>query len=123
MVLSQCLAKTVKENDEIEMDFVSKMFIKDLYDLLQDSWNMAVASDFRFPTTVTNSNTADLRPNKFEKMISDGLLRQAQGDPKLYLKLLEIAHLTKPMGSLSRDLYVLKSFFVHLISGMWERHH
>jgi hypothetical protein len=93
------------------------MFIKELYQLLENSWNLAIASDLRFPTTVVSSNTTGPARQKFEKIISDTLLCRAQQDPKLYLKLLEVAHLIKPVNSLSRDIYVLKTFLSLLITG------
>lgn len=115
----------VYENQRIELDRLSRLYITKLYRLLENSWNMAVASDSRFPTTVMDSNGANVKMNKFQKVITNNLLSQAQRDPKLYLRLLEIAHLTKPADSLSKDFYVIhslvKTAWHSLISYIWHK--
>lgn len=121
LTLAEILAKTVRENQKVEIHIVSYMFIKELHHLLRNSWNMATASDYRFPTTITSSNAPNLKRHAFEKVLTDCLLCQAQQDPKLYLKLLEIAHLTKPAHSLSTDLYVVKSLFTYLVHHIWRQ--
>lgn len=108
ITLSRCLEQA-SSGDMSDRDF-SELYIRELYRSLDNSWRMAISSDVRFPSTVVSDNVS--RDNGsgmslMDRIVTDRLLGKAQGDPRLYLKLLEVAHFTRPASELSKDIYVL----------------
>ena len=84
ITLARCLERAARADVQIR-DF-SRMYVRDLYRSLENSWSMATASDLRFPSTSLAENNV-ARPTAFERAVTDSLLDMAQTDPKLYLKL------------------------------------
>ena len=98
----------------------SEFYKRELYRSLDNSWRMAIASDVRFPSTAVSDNVA--RGNGsgmglMDRIVTDRLLGKAQSDPRLYLKLLEVAHFTKPASELSKDIYVLAALVQAVCAG------
>lgn len=111
ITLSRCLEHA--SNTHMTEISLSESYIRELYRSLDNSWRMAVASDIRFPSTVVSGNISGAKnghASLLDRIITDKLLNRAQSDPKLYLKLLEVAHFTRPASKLTTDLYVLKAF-------------
>jgi hypothetical protein len=107
ITLSHCLEDALRENINNE-DFC-KIYIRELYRSLENSWQMAIASDIRFPSTTVSDNLAHTKSSQasaFDRFVADSLLKWAQKDPKLYMKLLEVAHFTRPAKALAKDGYV-----------------
>jgi hypothetical protein len=105
IALSSCL-REVFEHDKntYPIKTLSKQYMRELYKSLNNSWNMTIASDLRFGSTVTSANISNGQVHKFDRMITDCLLGSAQQDNMLYLKLLEVAHLTRPPKDLLIDV-------------------
>jgi 2-polyprenyl-6-methoxyphenol hydroxylase-like FAD-dependent oxidoreductase len=117
ITLARCLERAARADVQIR-DF-SRMYVRDLYRSLENSWSMATASDLRFPSTsLTENNVA--RPTAFERAVTDSLLDMAQTDPKLYLKLLETAHFVRTAKSLTFDLHVITSLLVNAVGRVWR---
>ena len=117
ITLARCLERAARADVQIR-DF-SRMYVRDLYRSLENSWSMATASDLRFPSTsLTENNVA--RPTAFERAVTDSLLDMAQTDPKLYLKLLETAHFVRTAKSLTFDLHVITSLLVNAVGPVWR---
>ena len=116
ITLSRCLEEAFgdakkRKAARTSLEAFSKSYVSELYRSLDNSWNLAAASDLRFPSTVVSSNIDNSQMSRFDRIATDGLLERAQKDPKLYLKLLEVAHFTRPVKELTKDLYVLSSLF------------
>lgn len=116
ITLARCLERAARADVQIK-DF-SRMYVRDLYRSLENSWSMATASDLRFPATTLTKNVA--RPTAFERAVTDSLLDMAQTDPKLYLKLLETAHFVRTAKSLTFDLHVITSLLANAVGRVWR---
>lgn len=118
ITLSQCLQRA-STGDMSDRAF-SEFYKRELYRSLDNSWRMAISSDVRFPSTAVSDNVA--RGNGsgmglMDRIVTDRLLGKAQSDPRLYLKLLEVAHFTKPASELSKDIYVLAALVQAVCAG------
>eukprot|EP00890_Picochlorum_soloecismus_P004266 jgi/Picsp_1/4840/NSC_02205-R1_---NA--- len=75
---------------------------------------MAIASDLRYQDVVCKGNTRKI--SKYDQMLADRLLKRAQNDPKLYQKLLQIAHLVTVADDLKTDPYIFWTLMQDIIS-------
>lgn len=119
-------------------DLTQKYILK-LMTSLQKSWKMAIASDLRsdyvctyvdcFGDAINKFLVCQLcryqdvvckghmqKISKYDQMLADRLLKRAQNDPKLYQRLLQIAHLVTAADDLKRDPYIFLTLMQDIIS-------